>query len=52
VPGFYNAVLAHSGYTAGPFFARLLADVVKGRRTAIDIETFSIQRFSTTAACP
>lgn len=41
VPGFFMAIFPWMGFTAGPIAARLVADLVVGRRPAIDIAAFA-----------
>jgi glycine/D-amino acid oxidase-like deaminating enzyme len=49
IPNFFNAVTG-TGYTGGPVSARLLADVMAGRKPSFDIHPFSVERFARAAA--
>ncbi|GGK50873.1 NAD(P)/FAD-dependent oxidoreductase [Salinarimonas ramus] len=41
VPGFYMAIFPWMGFTAGPVAARLVADMILGRESAIDVAAFA-----------
>jgi len=45
VPGAFLAIPGEAGYTLGPLSARLVADVVLGRRPTEDLAPFSPSRF-------
>jgi len=45
VPGFYLAMFPWMGFTAGPIAARLVAQVVLGRRPDHDLSKFSPERY-------
>jgi len=45
VPGFY-ACLCEYGFTLGPLCARLVADIVTGRNSSIDLTPYSVARFA------
>lgn len=50
VPGAYVCGSVHSGYTSGPYVARLLADHLLGREPALPL--FPIDRLLNTSAAP
>jgi glycine/D-amino acid oxidase-like deaminating enzyme len=45
VPGFYLAMFPWMGFTAGPIAARLIAQVLLGRRPDHDLSNFSADRY-------
>lgn len=45
VPGFYVAMFPWVGFTAGPIAARLIAQVILGRRPDHDLGQFSAERY-------
>lgn len=49
LPGVVVAVAGHTGWTLAPTCARAAADLVVGRRPAVDLEPFSPARFVTGA---
>ena len=46
VPGFYLAMFPWLGFTAGPLVARLVADLVLGRKPDRDMSLFSSDRYN------
>jgi glycine/D-amino acid oxidase-like deaminating enzyme len=46
VPGLYAAIPGDAGYTLGPLSARIVADLMLGRRPPVEVGDFSPDRFA------
>lgn len=46
-PGFFLAMFPWMGFTAGPIVAKIVADLVLGRKTGRDLSLFSLDRWAT-----
>jgi sarcosine oxidase subunit beta len=44
VPGFFVGLFPYLGFTAGPFFGRMAADMIGGRAPAYDLSPFALAR--------
>ena len=49
LPGYYVATFPGYGFTGGPLFGRLLAEILQGRKPSFDIQSFGLARFESGA---
>ena len=49
LPGYYVATFPGYGFTGGPLFGMLLADMLQGRKSSFDYESFRLGRFDSGA---